>query len=166
VTFTSLTHVDAAKLMDMTQHEATSSTQSKWYSLLLMLLLLTESTLFFLDLALASRATSSPDSSSVVNWATNVADARQQPGATEQASAISQSRSKLTPHHRAVHSRTTLAATSVSNRSRSLQPSMNAAVEDNEIFGDTVNAADERAAMVASFQNCTKNLLASNPHFT
>ena len=98
----------------MTQHCLTSSSK---YLLSTMLLLLTESTLFFLELALASRTTSSPGSSSIVNWATHVANARQH-GVTEQASTTSQSGSRLAPHRHVAHSRTTSAATSVSNYSR------------------------------------------------
>lgn len=133
-----------------------------------MLLLLTESTLFFLQLALTSRVPSSPSSSSVVNWATHVADFRQQPGTTEQAPTTSRDGSRLAPHRRVVHSRTTSAATSVSKRSRSQQLSLNAVVQDNssEVFGDAVDEADERAAMVTSFKDHTKNTLASHFLFT
>ena len=152
--------------VNMTQHCLTSSSK---YLLSTMLLLLTESTLFFLKLALASRTTSSPGSSSVVNWAIHVANARKH-GVTEQASTTSQSGSRLAPHHHIAYSRTTSAATSVSNYSQPVQPSMNTAVDtavqDNKVFGDAVNEADERAMMVASFKNHMKNTLASNFYFT
>lgn len=109
-----------------------------------MLLLLTESTLFFLDLALATRAT--PDGSHVMKWATHVAGARQLSDLLAELDSTTWS-SSLLPY-RPPTTRSSLSA-------------LSSIEQNNEVFSDSVDAADEKAATMAIFKGRAQTVVVS-----
>lgn len=120
-----------------------------------MLLVLTESTLFYLDLALTIRP-STADDGHVTNWVMHVAGTRQPQPQIALTNSHSNSNSNLGHRHLVTHSKLGSLGTTLSMQSCSLQgPLGNGQFDDAEVFSDFVDASDEKDAMMTTFSSCT-----------